>query len=167
MKIIFHQASGPKMIIYSFVNPGMPWRGSKPTTAAIYFPPRDFYLFFLFFSFFSLRSDALFFTSSMRIMRSSNISRSDRIAFKNKFGREEGKKKGFQEYTGELFIKRPEWNIEISARDDEFAFYGRVHLFVRVARVSLTIIVLRPFVRIANSTGHYNATRDRRCLTCR
>lgn len=126
---------------------------------SIFFP---FSFFFLF-----LKSDALFFTSSMRIIRSSNISHSDRIGFKNKFGREEEKKKGFQEYTGELFIKRPEWNIEISARDDEFAFYGRVHLFVRVARVSLTIIVLRPFVRIANSTGHYNATRDRRCLTCR
>lgn len=97
------------MIIYLFINPGMSWRGSKPTTAAIYFPPHDFYLFFLFFfSFFFLGSDALFFTSSMRIIRSSNISHSDRIAFKNKFGREEGKKKGFQEYTGELFIKRPE-----------------------------------------------------------
>ena len=94
------------MIIYLFVNPGMAWRGSKPMTAAIYFLPRDFYLSPP--PFFFLRSDALFFTSSMRIIRSSNISHSDRIGFKNKFGREEEKKKGFQEYTGELFIKRPE-----------------------------------------------------------
>ena len=33
-------------------------------------------------------------------------------------------------------------------------FMDGVHLFVPVARVSLTIIVLRPFVRIANSAGY-------------